>query len=302
MSPTQDSHKDLLSPMKITCDWHIHSRNSCDQASLPIADLITGAAGAGIKDYGVTDHIHTPYNLGDLDASRAEYLSCEPSGRFHFGVEVSSVSRWELERVAAGAEGNLTYGLRSGGPCGAEPALALTEEDMARLGIEYVVGGTHWPLYVPFERDAIIADYHRQNLFLVTHPLVDIVAHPWWWMGHWKDADGRYTSDPWLDDFRKIPQSMHEEFGAAAVECGTAVEINLGATILNRGYPDSFAPQYVEYLAGLKAQDVQFSVGSDCHSATYDPDFAAAAEILKPLGLRDEDFWRLSPLPEGPRA
>jgi histidinol phosphatase-like PHP family hydrolase len=279
----------------ITSDWHIHSRNSCDEASLAIANLISGAGRAGIVDYGVTDHIHTPCNLPDLDASRAEYMACGPSEHFHFGVEVSCVSRWELDRLATQPHDSPTYGIRTGGPCGAEPALALTEADIARLGIEYVIGGTHWPLYVPFERDAIIADYHRQNMFLATHPLVDIVAHPWWWMGHWRDPDGRYTTDPWLDDFTKIPRAMHDEFAAAAVQHAKVVEINLGATLLNRSYPQSFAAQYVEYLAGLKARGVRFSIGSDCHAGSYAPDFERAAQILAPLGLRDDDLWRLSP-------
>lgn len=286
--------------MTITSDWHIHSRNSCDEASLAITDLISGADRAGIVDYGVTDHIHTPYNLPDLHASRAEYLACGPSEHFHFGVEVSCVSRWELHRLATEAHESPTYGIRTGGPCGAEPALALTEADIARLGIEYVIGGTHWPLYVPFERDAIIADYHRQNIFLATHPLVDIVAHPWWWMGHWRDTDGRYTTDPWLDDFTKIPGSMHDEFASAIVQHGKVVEINLGATLLNPSYPQSFAPQYVEYLAGLKARGVRFSIGSDCHSGNYAPDFRRAAQVLAPLDLHDDDLWRLSPRGAGP--
>ena len=60
--------------MKLTSDWHIHSRNSCDEASLLIADLVVEAAEAGIRQFGVTDHIHTPYNLPDMVASRADYL------------------------------------------------------------------------------------------------------------------------------------------------------------------------------------------------------------------------------------
>ena len=48
--------------MKITTDWHIHSRNSCDQACMTLADLVKGAGEQGIVDYGLTDHIHTPQN------------------------------------------------------------------------------------------------------------------------------------------------------------------------------------------------------------------------------------------------
>ena len=125
--------------------------------------------------------------------------------------------------------------------------------------------------------------------------LVDIVAHPWWWMGHWQDDDGRYTTEPWFDDFRHIPRSMHDEFAEAAVQHGTVVEINIGAVLLNRQYPPSFMRQYLEYLAGLRACGVSLSIGSDCHGASYDVDFDAAAEMLAGVGFREEDLWRLPP-------
>jgi histidinol phosphatase-like PHP family hydrolase len=281
----------------LASDWHLHSRNSCDSACLPLADLVTGAAAKGITAYGVTDHIHTPYNLPDLRASREEYLSLDPHPDFHFGVEVSVVSQWELEEIASGRQPGQTYGLRGGGPAGGELAIGLTAGDCAALGIEYVVGGTHWPMYVDGEAEVMWRDYHRQNMFLATHPLVDIVAHPWWWMGKWKDADGKYLTDPWLDDFTRIPQSMHEEFAAAAIEHGKVVEINLSAMILNPTYPEDFWRQYVEYVAYLKARGVALSLASDCHSLTYDIDFEEGERRLATVGVVDGDLWRL---PERP--
>ncbi len=279
----------------ITSDWHIHSRSSCDSASLVIADLIADAERVGVRDYGVTDHLHTPYNLPDIAASRAEYDACSPGKRFHFGIEVSCVSEWELAEVARGGHEDPVYGRRSGGPSGAEPAIALTADDIERFGIEYVVAGTHWPLYVPFEREAIIADYHRQNMFLATHELVDIVAHPWWWMGHWQSDDGMYRAEPWFDDFGAIPRSMHDEFAAAAREHGTAVEINVGANLTNGQYPPSFAPRYLEYVAALHNAGVMLSIASDCHSDRYDPPFEQAERMLSEIGIADADLWRLPP-------
>ena len=284
-----------MSSLNITSDWHIHSRNSCDSAALVVANLVRQAAEKGIADYGLTDHIHTPFNLPDLVASREEYLAAAPSARFHFGAELSCVSQWELDEIATGRHESPVYGLRSGGPAGAAPAIGLSEGDIARLGIEFVVGGTHWPLYVPLERDAVIRDYHRQNMFLAAHPLVDIVAHPWWWMGHWKNPDGSYTTDPWLDDFGKIPRSMHDEFAAASIEHGTLIEINVEAMLLNPGYTDRFKKQYLDYLAELKSRGARLSLGSDCHSAQYDIKFESAARMLETIGIRDEDLWKLPP-------
>jgi len=276
--------------MRITSDWHIHSRNSCDQACMTVPDLIREAAARGIQDYGLTDHVHTACNLPELAASRREFLDSGPPPQFHFGVEVSCMSQWELDAIATGAHGAPTYGLRRGGPPGCALALGATAEDLAEHGVEYVVGGTHWPMYVPFERDQVIRDYHRQNMFLATHPLVDVVAHPWWWMGHWQDDDGCYRGEPWFDDFGHIPRAMHEEFAAALVEHDTLAEANISANLLNDTYPERFGLQYVEYLALLKSAGVRLSLGSDCHSAHYDIDFERAGRMLAASGLAGQDF------------
>jgi predicted deacetylase len=128
-------------------------------------------------------------------------------------------------------------------------------------------------------------------------------------MGAWMDADGCYRTDPWFDDFGKIPQSMHDEFAAAARQHGKVVEINLGAVVLNNDYPLAMRRQYCEYLAGLRAAGVSLSIASDhhaqhshyCGDPGADPGeagrqrFSAAMALLEPVGLRESDFWRLPP-------
>jgi histidinol phosphatase-like PHP family hydrolase len=281
--------------VRIDADWHTHSRNSCDDACISVADLVAQAAQSGVEDLGLTDHLHTPFNLPDIAASRAEFLQNDPSRRFHFGIEVSCVSHWELDEVRKGGRPNPAYGVRSGGPPGAALAIGITAQDVERLGIEYVIGGAHWPMYVPLERNEVIRDYHRQNLFLATHPLIDIVAHPWWWGGHWKNAEGGYSAEPWFDDFRHIPQAMHDEFAAAVIQHDAIVEINTGAMLLTQRYPARFFRQYLEYLAELKGRGVRLCIGSDCHSATYAPRFEIASEMLASVGIREQDFWKLAP-------
>ncbi|OPZ31285.1 MAG: hypothetical protein BWZ02_00309 [Lentisphaerae bacterium ADurb.BinA184] len=299
-----------------TTDWHMHSRNSCDCRGGPLAttmaETVAAVRAAGVTDFGVTDHLHTPFNLPDIVASRREFDTLPPSPRMHFGIEVSCVSAWELAEIAGGGHANPVYGLRSGGPAGGEMAIGIGAEEIVRFGIEYVVGGTHWPLYVPLEREAVIRDYHRQNMFLACHPLVTIVAHPWWWMGHWQDPDGAYRTDPWFDDFGKIPSAMHDEFAAAAREHGKIVEANVHALLLNRRYPEAFRRRYCDYLAGLKAAGVTLSAGSDHHAqhshygdaaAADNPadwqrepfHFGMALEMLEAVGIRDDALWRLPP-------
>jgi histidinol phosphatase-like PHP family hydrolase len=282
--------------MTITSDWHLHSRNSCDSASLVLRELVSEAAAAGITDFGVTDHIHTPYNLPDLAASREEFLACSPSPRFHFGVEVSCFSAWELAELAKGGHEQPVYGLRRGGPPGGELAIGIGADELRTYGVEYVVGGAHWPMYVPVERQAVIRDYHRQNLFPACHPLVDIVAHPWWWMGAWQDAAGNYPGEPWLDDFTVIPQSLHDEFAAALLEHGKVFEINISAILLNPQYPQRFARQYMDYVAGIRARGVAICIASDCHDPHYRAiDFETPARLLESVGIDTDDLWRLPP-------
>jgi histidinol phosphatase-like PHP family hydrolase len=281
--------------MALTSDWHIHSQNSCDKASIPIAKLLGCAHVKGITDFGVTDHIHTAFNHPELAASRAEFDAAAPSPRVHFGVEVSSISLAEIEAVAAGGYENATYGVRELRSPGCPLGIALTDEDLTAYGIEFVVGGTHWPMHEPTRREPIIRDYHRQNMFLAEHPLVNIVAHPWWWMTYFKDDDGNFTGLPWFDDFGHIPRSMHDEFAAAAIEHDTKVEINIMAVLLRRIYPERFRQQYVEYLAELKSRGVSLALGSDCHDDQYDIDFDAAEAMLKGVGIQDHDLWRLPP-------
>lgn len=281
--------------MKLLSDWHIHSNNSCDAAWLPLRDIVASAARRGMRHAGVSDHLHTPHNLPDIEASRRDFDAAAAPAWFHFGIETSCVSEWEIAEIARGRGGDLTYGIRQGGQPGCAMAIGIGAGDLGRLGIEYVIGGAHWPLYVPFEREKIIRDYHRQNMFLAIHPLVDIVAHPWWWHGHWADADGGFRGDPWLDDFRKIPDSMHDEFGAACRESDAKVEINIEAMLCNEGYPERFRHQYVEYLARLKADGTALCLGSDCHSAYTDIKFENAEAMLAKVGIRDEDLWVLPP-------
>ncbi|MFC1461237.1 hypothetical protein ACFLQR_01805 [Verrucomicrobiota bacterium] len=283
----------------ISSDWHIHSRNSCDGACMTVSDLVCLAAEKGIRDFGLTDHIHTPFNLPDLAASRREFLAIPDFPNFHFGVEASCVSQWELDEIATGRYESPVYGLRSDGPADGPLAIGLNAGDIETYRIEYIIAGAHWPMYVPMTRDAVIRDYHRQNMFLATHPLVDIVAHPWWWMGHWQDADGGYPAEPWFDDFNRIPKSMHDEFAMAALEHDTIVEININAMLVNKGYPERFKPQYLQYLAELKAQGVKLCLGSDCHSAHYEIAFDTAARMLDSVGIRDGDLWKLPPMADG---
>lgn len=291
--------------MNITSDWHIHSKCSYD-GHIEIKDLIRMLSEQGIFDFGVSDHLTTPMQLCDLVNSRKEFDTVQSSSgflNFHFGVEVSSMSKWEMEMMTKKGYGDRNFGMREGGPYDDEAAIFLTKELVDKYNIEYVLGGVHFGLYVPFERNAVIRSYHRQNMFLANHPLVTSIAHPWWFGRHWADPDVKMMTEPWFDDFAgKIPMSLHDEFASAVVQNAKLVEISM-ILILGRLYTEKFKHDYLDYLAYLKSKNVRFSIGSDCHGPNYtlddgliDPveiDLRKAEGLLASVGITNEDIWCL---------
>jgi histidinol phosphatase-like PHP family hydrolase len=244
--------------------------------------LVDGARKSGIKSFGITDHIHTPFNYPDIIESRKDFATNRRTG-FHFGVEVSCVSKWELEKIKTGDySGNIIYGIRKGGPVSADLAIAIDEEYIRSMGIEYVIGGTHWPMYTGHKASDLIREYHRQNMYMSNHPLIEIIAHPWWYYGP--------CNDGWTKDFSIIPNSIHREFAASCIENDKLVEINLAAMLLTANYSDSFKMGYLDYLVYLKELGVSFSIGSDCHNEYYDIDFPKAADMLSEAGFMRKDF------------
>jgi histidinol phosphatase-like PHP family hydrolase len=261
-----------------------------------LEDLVTGAAKRGIVDFGVSDHLTTPKQFEDIDNSRAEFLTIPNSGHFHFSVEISTLSKWEIEKMESEGCGDRNFGIREGGPTDAEPSTVLTPEIYEKYGFAYVVGGVHFPLYVPWERDAVIRSYHRQNMHLATHPLITIVAHPWWFCGHWQNSDGIYDGDPWFDNFSgRIPRSMHDEFAAAVIENEKKVEINIDSFVVNPMFTDTFKRDYGDFLADLKSRGATFSIGSDCHEEQYEVNFEKAEAYLDDIGITEEDLWCYKP-------
>jgi len=290
--------------MHITSDLHIHSMSSYD-GHIALKDLIKMMPEKGIVNFGVSDHLTTPMQLCDLVNSRKEFDAVKSSSlgssNFHFGIEVSSMSKWEMELMLQKGLGDRNFGIREGGPYDDEAAIFLTKELVDTYNIEYVLGGVHFCLYIPFEREAVIRSYHRQNMFLAGHPLVKIIAHPWWFGGYWADPDGKMTTDPWFDDFAgKIPKSMHDEFASAVVQNNKIVEISM-IMILGALYTEKFKRDYLNYIAYLKSKNIKFSIGSDCHGPNYtlddgvgaEVDLRKAEELLSSVGITNEDIWYL---------
>ncbi len=274
---------------KITTDFHIHSECSCDSASLKFDDLIAEEKRCGITDYGITDHWHSRVQEADIAASRKEYdrvtaAHPELKGHFHFGMELSVMSEWEIERIAEG-EIRPVYGIRSGGPAGTAPCFDMREETLAEYGVEFVVAGVHWDLYAPRTKEALAADYMKQSLFAISSPFTDIFAHFCWAMPS-RDLGNPFT------DFSLFTPAMLSELKGALRDCHVAFELNLPGILLS--YPEAFVDRYLGFAKELQDGGVLLSLGSDTHEAHIVPERFEKAEILfDRYGIDPERFWKL---------
>jgi histidinol phosphatase-like PHP family hydrolase len=268
-------------------DFHIHSENSCDMASLKMQDMADQTKAAGVDICGVSDHLHTPVNLTDIHNSYKAFKKIKREG-FHFGIELSVISKWELDRILRNdydRNAPPVYGFRTGGPENGPLELGMDAETIAAFNIEYAIGGVHWPMYAARELDTLIKDYHRQLMFLAQDERIDIIAHPWWWM-----ISAESPEPMWTADFTSVPKAMHEEFAAAVKESGKCVEINLDAMLFNPWYSNEFKKQYLKYLRMIFEKGIPMTIGSDCHKNHYPDTQAAVAEALGSAGFKYGDF------------
>ena len=52
--------------MKIRQNLHIHSAHSCDSACATLNDIQKEMTDLGMSEFGISDHLHTQYNLCDI--------------------------------------------------------------------------------------------------------------------------------------------------------------------------------------------------------------------------------------------
>ncbi|MBE6930832.1 MAG: hypothetical protein E7463_11170 [Ruminococcaceae bacterium] len=293
-----------------TMDWHIHTIASYD-ATLPYRELVKEARAGGITEFGVTEHVDHPFEVEHLQFSYKMFLANRVEG-MHFGVELSPMSKFQQEYSAArkwemyplqlaGMHPVFVEGFGTHDPElvrlsreQSEPwVLNLTEEQIRENHVEYVIAAAHLVFDGSDDRESIIRHWHRQQMFCATDSRVDIVGHPWW--GLWTPAihfetlrTGKPTEKAWYQDFRVIPQSMHDEFAAAVLENGKCVEMNM--SVLRSGnYSDTFRHQYVEYMRMLYEKGVPVTTGTDSHDA-YENHQTLYAKYLSPAGFRAGDF------------
>lgn len=286
--------------MLLKQNFHIHSTHSNDFAQMTLWNMYDEMSEMGMEHFGVSDHLHTRYNLDDIRSCAKHFhdltTNFKPAGKFHLGVEVSVVSKYECEAIASGnyTTDELTpvYGVRSGLPDHNEYMLDFTEADKKALGIEYVIGSCHFPLQFPMTQNGLIDDYYQQLMFIANHPLVNIVAHPWWSLEITTALKGWHVKREeynW-ESFLKIPQRYFDDIGEAIVKNHKLAEIN-GGLLFEREQTPAYCQRYARMLQDWKAQGVKFSYGSDDHCAHFDKYKIIAMEsVLTLLGFTEDDF------------
>ena len=286
--------------MAIKSDWHIHTHCSCDSAQLTFENLIDDAKRIGLTDFGVSDHYHTRIQEKDIAASRADYEAAlerhpELKGHFHFGIEATVISEWEVDKIKRGDyEGDPEYGIRVGGPAGAPVIFDFDDEFIDKYKIDYVVAGMHWPMYCNADPDSFLKEYHRQYMFCATNPRSTILAHYLWWdtclySSHWQMPD---LKNPFLD-FSFVPESMRDELKCALKENNVAFELN--QCMFYKNMPHSFVDDYLGWASDLQKDGVILAFGSDCHGAhlDYNIDYNDINNMFIHYGINSDKFFCL---------
>ncbi len=279
--------------MKIRQNLHIHSRHSCDSACALQDDIQEEMLHLGMTEFGISDHLHSSFNDSDIENSSREFFSTGRAKEFHFGIEVSGMSQWECDKIACGDyksnDTDPVYGIRTiQGPARDPVTIAVTEEKIARWGVEYVIGGVHWPLYPPPERDEIYFDYFRQMFYMIEHPLVDIIAHPWDGLAGWFKNVNNGQAD--YDAVLQIPEKYNEKLVEAFLKHDTCAELNLTALTHTR-YPEEVLKYMWRLFASWREAGVKFTIGSDQHSAhANEVMFSAGGLLLDHYGFTEENF------------
>jgi histidinol phosphatase-like PHP family hydrolase len=291
--------------MIIKQDLHIHTHCSCDGANLHLPEIIKGCQELGFEHFGLADHLHTAFNMPDIEISKKEYDEYGLVKGFHFGIEVTCATKWECEMIAKREFASCFTcqvlgkpfqtmtpidGIMFGGPAGGPLQVDLTKEDIQRLGIQYVIGGVHKPNYSELTFKEILEDWYNQSCFLVNNPIVDIIAHPWEGIPFWSgDNIVNRNSTQDFELYLKIPQEYWNNLGDLIVKNNKLAEIN-PAIIFRDIIPEKVRYAVIEKMAAWKEKNVKFTFGSDSHCKYDVENIIKYDKVLSEFGFKESDF------------
>ena len=286
--------------MKIRQNLHIHSLHSCDSACATVNDIQEEMLFCGMTEFGLSDHFHTRYNECDIQSSANDFRVGTRPAEYHFGIELTCMAKWECEAIRTGKYERISadpvYGLRRNRPpedADFSPCLDIDEATLRKYGIEYTIGGAHWPLKSTHTLEEACEDLFRQMMFLAENPLIDILAHPWYPLHvahNWPAHQASQKDEADYSVFSKIPAWMNEKLGETLLKNKTCAEINIGE-LNSPDCPSEYRDARWRQLVQWREMGVKFTLGTDQHQAHFNRTLIAASELLLDLyGFKDDDI------------
>lgn len=267
----------------INSDWHIHSEFSYD-ASNPLELIATNAKNQGLRKVGITDH--TNFNdkkfLTDLYNSVDNVKKTQKLYPFVvLGVELTPIEKPQFDYLK---NNDTSDGYIPPETSNAyELELAVTKDELKKLGVRYTIGASHWRLQcanakkMPEDLDVSIKEWYRQQMWLAQDERVTILGHPWW-----------HGGGIWYKDFSIIPHSMNMDIASSLKENNKYVECN-SKMFLNKFATEKFKYQYAEFIREFFEMGIKVTYGSDSHH-NYGDNRCEVEKYLEYAGFKDGDI------------
>jgi len=245
-------------------DFHIHTAlSACANDAMTLEAIVTGCERVGCESIGITDHL-APDGHERNSSIRKEIEALTTPVKVYLGAEVGYA--WKLETHA------------------------MTAEQKAEYGFQYAIGSHHSTYLKEYDLAKIVRVQHQYHLKTCEQSSIDILGHPWRFLYESFTRAGW----PWIDTMKCVPESMTRELARAAIETGTAIEINTTSNLCMKFQPESYFEEYVDYIAILAEEGVTFSLGSDAHELDEFETIKLAWDVVDRLGIPDERIWHPS--------
>ncbi|HUU43765.1 MAG TPA: PHP domain-containing protein, partial [Planctomycetota bacterium] len=250
--------------------FHIHTNlSACANPAMTLAAIVSGCERVGLESIGIADHL-------------------APDGHERNAALLREIEKLDTPlRVYLGAEVGWAFKL------GTHP---MTSEQKETHGFQYAIGSHHSTYLKEYDLARIVELQHAHHLKTCEHPGIDVLGHPWRFLYE----EFRRTGWPWINTMTCVPESMTRELGRAAVETGTAIEINTTSNLCMKFQPESYFEEYVAYLSVLAGEGVTFALGSDAHELDEFETIRLAWDVVDRLGIGDDRIWHPACPPANP--
>lgn len=242
-------------------DFHTHATAYRDGNPKPdhtVNALINRAVDLGLSVIGVIEHLNDSpkHPTKHIEALTREFRGLRPRIECYIGAEVDIVDR----------SGNVTC------------SPGLKEE----LGLDYLLAAVHISSHEMSRVEIYVEEELRRHIHAMRNCLhVDVCAHPWESGARLEKAG---SIDRWSFDY--VPVAYQEELIETAIECKTAIEVNLGDRTEVRDQA------YITFVKRLRNSGVMISIGSDAHDMRDMNRALVISSFLSELGIDDERLWK----------